>query len=445
MVEPPPTLYASSDKGQIAYQVVGEGKRDILYLRGVGNVEVQWDIPPVAAFLRRLSSFGRLIVFDRRGSGASDAIPAEAVATWEEWADDALAVLNAADSETAAVLGEIEAGPLAIALAASHPERVESLVLMTTAAKYMAADDYDCGVPEETVAAFVQLLREGWGTENLVKLAMPTLADSPEMVRAMMKFTRLTATPRAAAAQYDYMFRNSDTRSALAAIQAPTLVLHRADTAFVPLELGKYLAEHIDGARLVEIPGQDMYFFGDQEEALDEIAEFITGEAPLHDPARILATVLFTDIVASTEQATSRGDHDWSLVLDAHHAIVRRELARHRGREVGTAGDGFLATFDGPTRAIRCACAIRDALRALDLDVRAGIHTGEIETRGADVAGIAVHIGARVAEAADPGEVLVSRTVTDLVAGSSIQFVPRGEHALRGVPGSWALYAVTAS
>ena len=445
-MEPPPTQYASTPNGQIAYQVLGEGERDILYLRGVGNVEAQWDVAPIAAFLQRLASLGRLIVFDRRGLGASDPIPFDAMPTWEEWADDALVILDAVGSASAVVLGEIEAGPFALVLAASHPERVDALVLMTTAAKYMASDDYDIGVPEETVAAFVELIRESWGTENLVKLAMPTTADDAETVRALARYVRLTATPRTAAQQYDYVFRNNDTRSALSAIQAPTLVLHRTDTAFVPLALGRYLAEHIKGARLVEVPGQDLYFFGDQAGSdLDEIAEFITGEAPSHDPARILATVLFTDIVASTEQATNRGDRDWSLVLDAHHAIVRRELARHRGREVGTAGDGFLATFDGPTRAIRCACAIRDGLRVLDLDVRAGVHTGEIETRGDDVAGIAVHIGARVAATANPGEVLVSRTVADLVAGSSIEFEPRGEHSLRGVPGSWALYAVTAS
>ena len=445
-MEAPATFYASADRGQIAYQVLGEGDRDILYLRGLGNVEVQWDVEPLAKFLYGLASFGRLIVFDRRGSGASDPIPLDAIPTWEEWADDALVVLDAVGSDKAVVLGEIDAGPIAVVLAASHPQRVDSLVLMTTAAKYMQTDDYPIGVPEETVVGFVDLIRESWGSDELIKLAMPSLADDDETGKAMTKFVRLTATPRTAAAQYDYVFRNNDTRSVLSAIQAPTLVMHRADSVFVPVGLGRFLAENIAGARLVEIPGQDLYFFGDNAElALDEIAEFVTGEVPSHDPARILATVLFTDIVSSTEQATTLGDRDWSLVLDAHNAIVRRELARHRGREVGTAGDGFLATFDGPTRAIRCACAIRDALRALDLDVRAGVHTGEIETRGADVSGIAVHIGARVAATADAGEVLVSRTVADLVAGSSIEFESRGEHALKGVPGSWALFAVTAS
>jgi class 3 adenylate cyclase len=326
--------------------------------------------------------------------------------------------------------------------AATHPERTSALILGNTTARYAWAEDYPDGATPETVEGIVELFRTTWGTEQLIAAVFPSKADDPAFLRWRAKYTRASATPRTAAEQYRYIF-GFDVRPVLSTIAVPTLVLHRSNFSLVPVEHGRYLADHIPGARFVEVAGGDAWFFTEgAEQVLDEVAEFLTGMRPPAAPDRMLATVLFSDIVASTERASQLGDGPWRALLEAHHVIIRAELDRFDGREVDTAGDGFFAAFTGPARAISCACAMRDAIRTLGIDIRIGLHTGEVETVGERLAGIAVHIGARVAAAAQPGEVLVSRTVADLVAGSGIPFTDRGSHQLKGIPGTWQLYAV---
>lgn len=439
----PQTRYTSLGEADIAYQVLGEGPLDLVYANGLTeHIDMQWDHPLMARFLERLASFSRLIMFDRRGAGASDPVPLDALPTWEEWTEDLRAVLDAVGSERAAIYAELDAGPVGMIFAATHPERTSALILGNTAARYAKAEDYPDGATPEAVEGIVELFRTTWGTEQLIAAVFPSMAGDPAFLRWRAKFTRASATPRTAAAQYRYIF-GMDVRSVLATIAVPTLVLHRSNFSLVPIQHGRYLADHIPGARFVEVAGGDAWFFTEgAEEVLDEVAEFLTGVRPPAAPDRMLATVLFSDIVGSTERASRLGDRSWRALLDAHYAILRAELDRFAGREIATTGDGFFATFAGPARAISCACAMRDAIRTLGIDIRVGLHTGEVETVGEDLAGIAVHIGARVAAAAQPSEVLVSRTVADLVAGSGIPFRDRGAHLLKGVPGSWQLYAV---
>jgi class 3 adenylate cyclase len=439
----PQTRYTSLGEADIAYQVLGEGPLDLVYANGLTeHIDMQWDHPLMARFLERLASFSRLIMFDRRGAGASDPVPLDALPTWEEWTDDLRAVLDAVGSERAAIYAELDAGAVGTIFAATHPERTSALILGNTTARYAWAEDYPDGATPETVEAIVELFRNTWGTEQLIAAVFPSKADDPAFLRWRAKYTRASATPRTAAEQYRYIF-GFDVRPVLSSIAVPTLVLHRSNFSLVPVEHGRYLANHIPGARFVEVAGGDAWFFTEgAEQVLDEVAEFLTGMRPPAAPDRMLATVLFSDIVASTERASQLGDGPWRALLEAHHVIIRAELDRFDGREVDTAGDGFFAAFSGPGRAISCACAMRDAIRTLGIDIRIGLHTGEVETVGERLAGIAVHIGARVAAAAQPGEVLVSRTVADLVAGSGIPFTDRGSHQLKGIPGTWQLYAV---
>jgi class 3 adenylate cyclase len=439
----PQTRYTSLGEADIAYQVLGEGPLDLVYANGLTeHIDMQWDHPLMAQFLERLASFSRLIMFDRRGAGASDPVPLDALPTWEEWTDDLRAVLDAVGSERAAIYAELDAGAVGTIFAATHPERTSALILGNTTARYAWAEDYPDGATPETVEAIVELFRNTWGTEQLIAAVFPSKADDPAFLRWRAKYTRASATPRTAAEQYRYIF-GFDVRPVLSSIAVPTLVLHRSNFSLVPVEHGRYLADHIPGARFVEVAGGDAWFFTEgAEQVLDEVAEFLTGVRPPAAPDRMLATVLFSDIVASTERASQLGDGPWRALLEAHHVIIRAELDRFDGREVDTAGDGFFAAFSGPGRAISCACAMRDAIRTLGIDIRIGLHTGEVETVGERLAGIAVHIGARVAAAAQPGEVLVSRTVADLVAGSGIPFTDRGSHQLKGIPGTWQLYAV---
>jgi class 3 adenylate cyclase len=439
----PQTRYASLGEADIAYQVLGEGPLDLVYANGLTeHIDVQWEHPLMARFLERLASFSRLIMFDRRGAGASDPVPLDALPTWEEWADDLRAVLDAVGSERAAIYAELDAGAVGMIFAATHPERTSALILGNTAARYAQAADYPHGATPQMVDGIVDLFRATWGTEELIAAVFPSMASDPGFLRWRAKFTRASATPRTAAAQYRYIF-GLDVRSVLPTIAVPTLVLHRSSFSLVPPEHGRYLASHIPGAKFVEVAGRDAWFFTEgAEEVLDEVAEFLTGARPPAAPDRMLATVLFSDIVASTETAARLGDRRWLALLDAHYAIVRAELDRFGGREIDTAGDGLFAAFVGPARAISCACAMRDAVRTLGIEIRVGLHTGEVETAGEHLAGIAVHIGARVVAAAQPSEVLVSRTVADLVAGSGIPFRDRGTHPLKGVPGHWQLYAV---
>jgi class 3 adenylate cyclase len=443
-MDAPETRYVTVGDAQVAYQVVGGGPLDLVYHHGFCHLDLQWDVAPEAAFNARLASFCRLILFDRRGSGASERVPLGHFPTWEEWNEDLLAVLDAAGSRTAAIFAEGEPGPMAILFAAAHPERVSALVLGNTAARYGYGDDYPIGMPQANIDAFAELVEESWGASAFMEAAFPSLAGEQQVLAALAKLTRAAATPRIAAAQYRHIFGQLDARHALDLIRVPTLVLRNASNPLEPTRpaLSQYLADHIDGARIVDVAGRDALFFaGDFGVVIDEVAEFLTGQRPPVDVDRILTTVLFTDIIASTERAVEVGDQRWRELLDTHDRVVREQLHHFRGQEINTTGDGFVACFDGPARAIQCAIEITRASHRLGLAVRAGLHTGECERRGDDIAGLAVHIAARVGALAGPDEVLVSRTVTDLVAGSGITFDDRGEHTLKGIPGSWQLFA----
>jgi len=441
------THYAkTSDGAHIAYQVVGDGPLNLVFLSmGPSHVELAWELPSFARVFRRLASFSRLIRFDMRGSGLSDPFNLAELPSLEQRAAEMLAVLDATDSRRAAVLANGYGGILGIFFAATYPTRTSSLVLDGCTARQARAPDYPSGesieVLERAVARAGVEEVEARGTQSIRIIAPHAMRDI-EFRAQWERYMRSSNSPAASRAAAE-MFVFADVRSALPAVQAPTLVMYRSGDRWLGKPHATYLAEHISGARLVEVPGEDnMIFAGDSDADLDEIEEFLTGALHSREADRVLATVLFTDIVGSTEHAARLGDRDWRELLDAHDRVVRRTLDRFRGREVNTAGDGFLATFDGPGRAIVCACAIRDAIGALGIEVRAGLHTGEVEVRGSDIAGMAVHIGARVAAMAGPGEVLVSSAVPPLVTGSGIQFADRGEHELKGVPGSWHLFAV---
>lgn len=435
------TKYVPVGDADVAFQVLGHGPHDLLFSFGLGSsIEQFWDDPKTGDFLHRLASFSRLILFDRRGTGASDGVSRNALPTWEDWAEDIDAVLDAVGSERAVLLGMNDAGPIAVLYTATHPERVDGLVLCNTAARWMADSDYPTGATGEEVTAFVDLIRGQYGTPELAGLLLEKGADRPT-AEWWARILRAAATPRTAAAQYDYVLRNLDVRQALPLIRIPTLILHVTEQPLNPLGHGRYLADHIAGARFVELPGRATLFTDESNRLIEEVAEFLTGERPVVEPHRILATVVFTDIVGSTERAASLGDHKWRPLLDAHDNAVRAQLRRFGGKEIKTTGDGFVASFDGPARAIRCATAVVDSVRELGLDLRVGIHTGECEVRGDDLGGIAMHIAARIASLAKPGEILASSTVKELVVGSAFEFGERGEHELKGVPGSWRLFA----
>ena len=431
----------------IAYQVLGEGPLDLLlYTGAIIPIDCMDEEPSLARFQRRLSSFGRLIRFDQRGVGLSDRGSPQQPPTHEQWVEDAIAVLDAAGSERAAVVAPYLSSAEGIALATKYPDRVTSLVVVNGAARLRPAPDYPCG-PDQALLDALWPALEPEATEqgeDLLAMIAPSVADDPAFRAWFDRAGNLGATPAMARAHWVAVFR-ADVRSLLAQVRVPTLIMHRSDLAaiFLDVEHGRYLAAHIPGATYVELPGVDaLYWVGDTLQMLDEIEEFVTGVRGGSGAERTLATVLFTDIVGSTDRAASLGDGPWRDLLDRHDQRVRTQIGRFRGREVKTVGDGFVATFDSPGRAIGCALAIRDALKPLDLEVRAGVHTGEIEVRGDDVAGLAVHIGARVSALAGAGEVLVSGSVPPLVAGSGTQFADRGEHQLKGVPGTWRIFAV---
>jgi class 3 adenylate cyclase/pimeloyl-ACP methyl ester carboxylesterase len=439
--EPPETRYVSVGDADVAYQIVGDGPIDLVFHHGMCHVDLQWDIEPEAAFLRALASFSRLILFDRRGTGASERVIREAMPSWEEWSEDLLAVLDAAGSRQAAIFAEVDAGGTALLFAASHPERVAALILGNTTARFLAADDYPIGVSPDLLPILTETWKTHWGKPEIVLLSFPSFRGNDECVRSVCKLLRATATPSAAIRQYQNLLQ-SDLRHILALISVPTLVLHSGHP-IPPIEHSRYLADHIPNAQFVEVPGDDyLYYAGDFHPVIEEVAEFLTGKRPAPAIDRVLATVLFTDIVDSTGRAAALGDHRWHAVLDSHDRAVRDQLRRFDGREIKHTGDGFLASFDGPARAIRCARTIVEAVHGLGLDLRAGLHTGECEVRGDDLSGLAVHIAARVGASAAAGEVVVSGTVKDLVVGSGIAFDDRGETALKGVPGTWKLFAV---
>jgi pimeloyl-ACP methyl ester carboxylesterase len=443
-VDRPETRYTKSGDVNIAYQVVGEGPFDLIWVPGwISNVEESWEVPEYAHFLQRLSSFSRLILFDKRGTGLSDRVSNELLPTLEQRMDDVRAVLDATGSERAAVFGASEGGNLSVLFAATYPERVRAVVLVGIYAKRIWSPDYPWAPTAEQRERENELLEREWAGEMDVSELAPRAADDPALMRRIATFFRRSASPGAAVA-LNRMNTNIDTRAVLPAISVPTLVLHRTGDLNVKAAEGRWIADQIPGARYVELPGDDhLAWVGDTDGLLDEVEEFLTGVRRAPSPDRVLATVLFTDIVGSTERLTQVGDQRWREMLDEHHRLVRRELERYRGHEIDTAGDGFLSTFDGPARAIRCARAISDSVRPLGLEVRAGLHTGECELVGNRIAGIAVHTGARIVALARPGEILVSSTVKDLVAGSGIEFVEHGEHELKGVPGRWQLYAAS--
>ena len=435
-----PIRYARAGELNIAYQTVGEGDLDLVWVPNwLSNLDVWRDEPSFARFFDRVSSFSRLILFDRRGSGLSD--PVAGAPTLEERMDDIRIVMDAVGSQRAALWGFSEGSPMAALFAATYPERVSALVLYGAYARSLAADDYPWG-PARRDGRWTIAVRE-WGTGSNLELFAPAVAGDARFREWWARFERGAASP-GSVLEILRLNGEIDVRDVLSTISVPTLVIHRTGDRVVDVENGRFLAEHIPGARYVELPGDDhVPMVGDADTIIDETEEFLTGMRPGAEPDRVLATVLFTDIVDSTRRAGELGDRRWRDLLDSHHAVVRGELARFRGREVKTVGDGFLATFDGPARAIRCALAVRDAVAGLGLEVRAGLHTGEAEVMGQDVGGIAVHIAARVVAAARAGEVLASSTVRDLVVGSGIEFADRGRHALRGVPGEWRLFAVT--
>jgi class 3 adenylate cyclase len=437
----PETRYAKSGDLNIAYQVVGEGPLDLVYVPGwISNVELMWEEPAHAHVLDRLAQFSRLILFDKRGTGLSDPVPLDHLPTLEERMDDVRAVLDAVGSERAALFGFSEGGLMSVLFAATYPDRITALVLYGVFAKRIWSPDYPWAPTPEARQHEIEELERTWaGTMDLDKLAP---SEDAAFKRRLATYFRRSASPGAAVALLR-MNTQIDVRDVLPVIQAPTLVLHRKDDLDAKVEEGRWLAGQIPGARFVELTGDGHTLWaGDTDSIVDEVEQFLTGVRRGPEPDRVLATVLFTDIVASTEQATKLGDRRWRELLERHHAVVRQQLARYQGREVDTAGDGFLATFDGPARAIRCASAIGESLQDIGLNIRAGVHTGECELLGDKVAGVAVNTGARVAGQARSGEVLVSSTVKDLVAGSGIQFEDRGVHELKGVPGDWRLYSV---
>ena len=433
----PATRYAKSGDVHIAYQVFGDGPLNLVFVPPfVSNIENYWDEPDFARWLLRLANYARVVMFDKRGTGMSDRV--SELPGLDQRMDDLRAVMDAAGFEQAALLGVSEGGPLTALFAATYPDRCRALVLYGSFARFAS------WLPtEEALAAFLGYIDQAWGTGGSLPMFAPTHGNDAIFQRWWGRFERLGASPAAASA---LMRMNSqiDISGILPTIRVPTLVIHRTDDVTINVEGGRYLAEHIPGARYIELPGTDhIPFVGDNAaEIADAIEEFLTGSRTPVPVDRMLATILFTDIIGSTEKAASLGDRRWRDLLDSHHATIRRNLARFRGHEVKTTGDGILATFDGPARGVRCACAISDEIRPLGIEVRAGLHTGECEMIGNDVGGIAVHIGARVASLASAGEVLVSSTVKDLVAGSGLRFGDRGSQSLKGVPGEWRIYAV---
>jgi class 3 adenylate cyclase len=442
---PAETRYARSGPYNIAYQVVGDGPFDLLWIPGfVSNVELAWDEPLLARFLTRLARFSRLILFDKRGTGLSDRVPIDELPTLEDRMEDLGAVLDAAGSQRAALLSHSEGGNLAVLFAAAKPARTIALVTLGMFAKRVWSPDYPWAPTPEDRAAEIDQLERDWGVDAATSKLAPSALSDPAFTRRLATYHRRSASPGAAVALYR-MNTQIDVRSVLPAISVPTLMIHRTGDLDANVEEGRWIASRIPGARFVELPGKDhLPWVADQDAILDTVEEFLTGSVPVQAVDRVLATVLFIDIVGSTRRAAELGDARWTELLAAFFKAVRRELERHRGHEVDTAGDGLLATFDGPARAVRCAFAIRAAIRTLGLDIRSGVHTGEIELSGDNVQGIAVHVGARVAALAGDGEVWSSSTVRDLVSGSGLLFEDLGMHDLKGVPDPWRLFRVTA-
>src|SRR4051812_5494069 len=441
-MERPATRYALSRDVHIAYQVFGDGPLDIVLVwGGVSHIELFWETARFARFFERLASFARVIQFDRRGIGLSDRVGG--VATLEERMDDVRAVMDAAGCERAALFGESEGAPMSVLFAATYPERTIALIPYGPLVSFVG-EGLPWAMPRDDYDRVLDALVAGWGEGSSIDLFAPSLADDPAARRAASRIEKYAATPSAFRHALE-MNASIDIRPVLPSVKVPTLVLHRTGDLVVGVEQGRYLAAHITGAKLVELDGSDhLLGAGDVDAVADEVQQFLTGSHGSDEPERVLATVVFTDIVDSTRRAADLGDRAWTELLDRHDEVSRRLVESHRGQLIKSTGDGLLATFDGPARAIRCSTSLRQALRTIGLETRVGVHTGEIERRGDDIGGIGVNIAARVEAAAAPGEILVSRTVTDLVAGSGLTFVDRGEHELKGVPGTWRLFSVDA-
>jgi len=436
----PETRYARAGDVHIAYQVVGDGPVDLVYVPPqLQQVEHLWAEPRIAAFFERLARFSRLILFDRRGTGLSD--PISSTTTLEDQMEDVTAVLDAVGSEQAAVFAQAEGAAMAALYAATHPERTRALILYAGMVRMTGAPGYEWpGTSQERERRMAEIFA-AWGTGERLAVIAPSMADDPAMRRWFARLERLAASPGQLRLLFD-IAGETDVRDVLPSIAVPTLVMHRREDLAIDVGHSRYVAAHIPGARYVELEGRDnLLVVGDSDRILAEVERFLTGTHTPPEPDRVLATVMFTDIVGSTETAARLGDRAWRALLNRHDDLSRAQLARFRGRAVKSLGDGFLATFDGPARAIRCALELRDAVHELGVELRAGLHTGECEAIGDDVGGLAVHIGARVGALAAPREVLVSNTVKDLVVGSGIDFADRGEHALKGVPGVWHLWA----
>ena len=455
----PATQYVKGPEGHVAYQVLGQGSRDIVFVPDhPNNIEIMWEDPALSRFLERFATMGRVICFDKRGTGISDPVPLGALPTLERWMDDITTVIDEVGCERIVVFGHGDGGPIAMLFAATYPERTEGLVLGDTFARMRHAADYPDGLSESDAERKGQQLYGSWGREP--RPSRPTEAGrsgpgarrragdggfyDPSWLAWRARFERLSLSPGALQRMYPVCDLDVDVRSVLGAIRVPTLVFHRRDNVWMPFAFGRFLAHHIADARFVEIEGIDHHYYqGNADGILSAVQEFLTGAHEALEDDRVLATVLFTDIVGSTEKATSLGDQAWRDLLVRHHAVVRRQIAHFRGREIATAGDGFLALFDGPARGVRCGLAVRDAVRPLGLEVRAGLHTGECVRMGENVGGIAVHIAARISSEAGAGEVLTSGTVKDLVVGSGLSFLERGSRVLKGVEGEWRLFAAS--
>jgi pimeloyl-ACP methyl ester carboxylesterase len=437
----PETKYAKSGNVYIAYQVVGDGPIDLVLVPGwVSNIDVIWEEPAYVRFLQRLASFSRLLLFDKRGTGLSDRVTS--TPTLEERMDDVRAVMDAVNSERAAVLGYSEGGPMCALFAATYPERTISLIMIGSYARRLKAHDFPWGTDPAEHEAYIKSIESEWGGAVGHDRRAPGMMTDARFKQWWARLLRMSASPATAAA-LTRMNSEIDIRHILPAIKVPALILHAENDRTIHIEQGRYLAQHIPEAKFVSLPTTDhLPWVEGAEIVLDEVEEFLTGIRSRSEIDRVLSTVMFTDIVGSTDLAARLGDQRWRDLLEAHHAAVRQALSVFRGREVDTAGDGFYATFDGPARAIHCARAIRDAVRKLGLSIRIGLHTGECEIKGEKLVGIAIHIGARLAAKATADQILVSQTVRDLVAGSGIEFHDYGMHSLKGIPQTWHLYAV---
>ncbi len=437
----PHTRYAHSGGVNIAYQVLGEGPRDIVFVPGwISNIEVYWEEPALARFFTRLASFSRLILFDKRGTGLSDRVAD--MPGLEVRMDDVRAVMGAVGSDQATLFGTSEGGPMCALFSATYPACTSALIMHGSYPRRTRRPDYPWGPTDDESRAWIDRVQREWGGPVGLDERAPSMAGDEQFRQWWARLLRMSASPAAVTA-LNRMNAEIDIRHILSTIRVPTLILHCLHDRAINFGASRYMADRIPGAKLVELPGLDhCCWLSDADTVLGEIEEFLTGVRHSLEPDRVLATVLFTDIVGATERAAALGDRRWHDLLDSHHNFVRRELARFHGREINTAGDGFFAAFDGPARAIRCACAISEGVQPLGLNVRAGLHTGECEVMGSEIGGIVVHTGARIAALAGPGEVLVSSTVKDLVAGSGLRFSDYGIKSLKGVPGEWHLYSV---